>query len=143
MQYDDAFLFVQAIRTKFWLGMLAAVDAALIAAARWPPAHQRPARFRPGSDAEFMRFLISTREYLLSEGRLRPAGMDDDHFILLKPICEHLVSQGRFPHNRLQLFDGVNAWNVGAREGLPAGNPKSGPSGMQRKDRDRGSGRGA
>jgi hypothetical protein len=127
----DAFLFVQAIRSKFWLGMLAAVDSALIAAARWPAAYKR----HPGSDAEFMRFLMATREYLLSEGRLRPAGMDDEHFVMLKPICEHLVSQGRFAHSRLQLFDGLSAWNVGSRaHDLPAPNQSATPAGAYRKD---------
>lgn len=130
MQYD-AFLFVEQIRKKFWLGMLAAVDAALIAAARWPAAYKR----HPGSDAEFMRFLMATREYLLGEGRVRPAGMDDEDFFLLKPICEHLVSQGRFPPTRLQLFAGLSAWNIGHRaQDLPAPNQVGAPAAAQRKD---------
>jgi len=112
--HNEAFFFVQAIQKKFWLGMLAAIDAALISAAR-----------RPGADAEFMRFLIATREYLLSEGRLRPDNMLDDDFVLLKPLCEHLVSQGRFPHSRLQLFSGLDPWYVGVLpESLQAGTPE-------------------
>jgi len=119
--HNEAFLFVHTIQKKFWLGMLAAIDAALISAARRPP----------GTDAEFMRFLIATREYLLSEGRERPEGMPDDAFVLLKPLCEHLVSQGRFPHSRLQLFSGLDPWYVGVLpESLHTGAPSERKDGV-------------
>lgn len=131
--HHDEFVFVQSIQNKFWLGMLASVDAALIATARGstgergPAGERRTAPVRPGSDAEFMRFLIAVREYLLSEGRTRPASLDDAHFALLKPLCEQLVSQGRFPHDRLQLFSGVGA--------LPNG-PEPRPSGPAQRRSD-------
>lgn len=111
MHYD-AFLFVQTIRTRFWLGMLAAVDAALLAAERWPATRRRHGPVQQGTDAEFTRFLADTRDYLVSEGRMRPKDMADDQFLLLKPLCESLVQQGRFPHARLDLFVGLDLWNV-------------------------------
>lgn len=122
MHYD-AFLFVQDIRKKFWLGMLASVDAALIAAARGQVG-KGPRAVHPEAAAEFTRFLLGAREYLLSEGRVRP-NLDDEQFALLRPLCEHLVSQGRFPHDRLQLFAGLERWSMvptaGGAEAAPSG----------------------
>ena len=109
--HHDAYRFVQSIRERFWLGMLSAIDAALIAEARRPAEGRGQ---RPGSDAEFMRFLMAAREYLLGEGRARPGRMDDEEFSLLRPLCEQLVQQGRFPPARLELFAALNSWHVGA-----------------------------
>lgn len=111
--HHDAYRFVETIREKFWLGMLSAIDAALVAAARRPAGDDRSGP-RPGSDAEFMRFLIASREYLLSEGRIRPAPMHDDEFRMLKPLCEHLIRQGRFAPARLELFAGLDRWPIAA-----------------------------
>ena len=121
MHYD-AYRFVQSIREKYWLGMLSAIDAALIAAAR-RPAEGRG--HRPGSDAEFMRFLMEAREYLLSEGRTRPAAMHDEEFGLLRPLCEQLVRQGRFPPARLELFEGLDRWHIGSGQELPQNDAES------------------
>jgi hypothetical protein len=120
----DAFLFIQGIQTKFWLGMLAAVDSMLISVARGPASHQRAEPFHPGADAEFMRFLMSTREYLLGDGRLRPAGLDDLHFLLLKPLCERLVAQGRFAPERLALFAIPAPWAQAAEALQPERKPR-------------------
>lgn len=114
--HDDAYRFVQDIREKFWLGMLSAIDAALVATARRPTGEDRTGP-RPGTDAEFMRFLIDTREYLMSDGRIRPASMHHDEFRLLKPLCEHLVRQGRFAPARLELFAGLDPWPVAVPQG--------------------------
>jgi hypothetical protein len=110
----DAFVFIESIRNRFWLGMLAAIDTALLSAARWPTARKRPGPFHPGSDTEFMRFLMATRRYLLSEGRLRPEGLEQDQFDLLKPLCEHLVQTGRFAPDTIKLFDQPGPWNAQA-----------------------------
>jgi hypothetical protein len=99
----DAYRFIEQIRARYWLGMLAAIDSALIHIARGP-AVQRRSSARAGDDVEFMRFLSAARSYLLAEGRLRPAGMSDDQFLLLKPLCDHLVQTGRFATATLGLF---------------------------------------
>jgi hypothetical protein len=109
MQFD-AYQFVQQIRGRYWLGMLAAIDTALVSAARWPATSRRAGPVHPGSDAEFMRFLFAAREYLLSEGRVRPDNISDENFLLLKPMCQHLVESGRFPAERLKCFDSVDPW---------------------------------
>jgi hypothetical protein len=103
--HQDSFLFVQAIRTKYWLGMLAAVESALTASLRAPPIHKHPDPLQPGNSAEFRRFLVGARSWLLSEGRAVPDDLPRDQFMLLKPLCEHLVATGRFPNECLRLFD--------------------------------------
>jgi hypothetical protein len=129
MQYD-AYQFVQSIKTRYWLGMLSAIDSALVAAARWPTTYQtqQQGQLRPGTEAEFMRFLMAAREYLLSEGRLRPEQMSVEHFLMLKPLCEHLVRTGRFPYARLRAFEGLDQWKVG----MP---PEPTDTDRERKDR--------
>jgi hypothetical protein len=102
----DTIKFIQSIRSKYWLGMLAAMDAALIGAARGSGAPARPSH--PGSDVEFMRFLAAARTYLLGDGEQRPAGLDDEQFALLRPLCEGLVKQGRFAPSTLDLFAGLD-----------------------------------
>jgi hypothetical protein len=114
MHYD-AYRFVQSIREKYWLGMLSAIDAALIAEARRPADGSGQ---HPGNDADFMRFLMASREYLMSEGRTRPAAMHDEEFSLLQPLCEHLVQQGRFAPERLALFAGLDPWHVATGQDL-------------------------
>lgn len=111
MNYD-AFLFVHAIRERPWLSMLAAVETALMSAERWPAVSRRAGMFHPGDDAAFRSFLHATRDYLLKEGRTRPDGLSQDQFLLLKPLCRHLVDAGRFPEESLRLFEGLDAWNV-------------------------------
>lgn len=108
MHYD-AYLFIHAIRNRYWLGMLAAVDAALSGAT----GARRDSASR-NVDAGFLRFLLGTRDYLMSEGRVRPDGMKDDEFLLLKPLCEHLVASGRFPLKRLDLFRDIDPWRLPA-----------------------------
>lgn len=98
---NDAFLFIRRLASRQWLGMLAAIDAELIALARLP---------LNKSDVEFMRFLIATRVYLLGEGHQRPAVMDDRQFLFLKPLCEHLVAKGRFAPACQELFAGLEPW---------------------------------
>jgi hypothetical protein len=100
----DAFVFIETIRKRHWLGMLNGVDAGLASLDRYPAVHKRPGMFHPGSDAEFRRFLLATRTYLLDDGLLRPEGLANDQFMLLKPLCEHLVKEGRFAPDRLKLF---------------------------------------
>jgi len=118
--HHDEFVFVQSIRKRFWLGMLASIDAALLAAARRPLGERRGASGQPGADVEFMGFLVAAREYLLGEGRRRPVKIDDERFLLLKPLCESLVEQGRFPHETLQLFTEIERWSAGSRPDAPA-----------------------
>src|SRR5689334_18598057 len=103
MHYD-AFLFIEAIRSKYWLGMLGAIDFALTTLERYPAAHNRPGPWQPGSDEGFRQFLLATRDYLLAEGRLRPEDITLEQFLLMKPLCEHLVEQGRFAPDCLALF---------------------------------------
>jgi hypothetical protein len=105
--HHDEYVFIESIRKKFWLGMLASIDTVLIATAKAGPR-------RGGSEAEFMRFLMAAREYLLAEGRARPPQLDEEHFQLLKPLCENLVAQGRFPHETLQLFGSTDHWGGGS-----------------------------
>lgn len=112
----DACRFVESIRAKYWLGMLSAIDAALVAVAR-RPADRRAVPFHPGSDTEFMRFLMAAREYLLSEGRERPKDTGDEEFRLLRLLCQGLVVQGRFPPERLELFARLDAWPQGTAPG--------------------------
>jgi hypothetical protein len=100
----DAFVFIESIRQRHWLVMLNGIDAALAALERYPAVHKRPGMFHPGSDAAFHAFLLATRTYLLDEGLLRPEGLANDQFMLLKPLCEHLVKEGRFAPDRLKLF---------------------------------------
>jgi hypothetical protein len=87
-----------------------AVEGALVTLAH--------ARARPRAEARDelrkVRFLVAVRDYLLSEGRVRPQAMDDPEFILLRPLCEHLVRTGRFPQKRLELFPAVSHWQFGA-----------------------------
>ena len=102
---DQAPRFVQEIRSRHWLGMLAAIDIELIEMARAPldPRADLDADFR------FMKFLIGAREGLLADGRRRPEGLSDEQFALLRPLCEHLVTQGRFARDSLQSFEGLVA----------------------------------
>jgi hypothetical protein len=120
--HHDEYVFIESIRKKFWLGMLASIDTVLIATARAGPR-------RGGAEAEFMRFLMAAREYLLAEGRVRPPQLDDEHFQMLKPLCENLVAQGRFPHEALQLFGTADQWSGGSppREDVDrrAGRPRT------------------
>ena len=102
MHDNEAYLFIQSLKSKYWLGMLAAIDAELIARARLPA-------YR-GGDVEFMRFLIAARAYLIGDGKQRPGGMEDRQFLFLKPLCERLVAQGRFSPECETLFDGLHPW---------------------------------
>lgn len=95
-------LYLRSLATRPWLGMLSALDAELVSNARLP-AHE--------ADVEFMRFLVATRVYLLGEGLRRPPVLDDAQFLQLKPLCEALVSQGRFSAECLKLFDGLQPWH--------------------------------
>ena len=113
MHYE-ALKFVEAIREKYWLGMLAAIDAALINAARGQPKRRNDPIY-PGGDVEFMRFLIAARVYLLGEGESRPAGLEDVQFLMLRPLCEHLVKQGRFAEKTLRLFANIQPWAAAYR----------------------------
>jgi len=99
---NEAYLFIQSLKSKHWLGMLAAIDAQLLALARLP--------VNRGGDVEFMRFLIATRAYLIGDGKQRPAGMDDRQFLFLKPLCQQLVARGRFSPDCEALFDGLHPW---------------------------------
>lgn len=99
---NEAYLFIRSLKPKYWLGMLAAIDAELLALARLPA--------NRGGDVEFMRFLIATRAYLLGNGKQRPGGMDDRQFLFLKPLCAHLVARGRFSPDCEALFDGLEPW---------------------------------
>jgi hypothetical protein len=108
MRYD-AYLFVEEIKTRHWLEMLQAVDAAL-------GAFQRDTQNAPGEDdVKFMDFLAATQRYLLSDGRERPDGIDNAALLLLKPLCESLVAKGRFPRERLDLFSDLDAWALSSR----------------------------
>jgi hypothetical protein len=104
--HDDARRFIQGICYRHLAGMLAALDSALVRAAASPPSGEARGPVHEGTIFGFMRFLMATRDYLLSEGRLRPKGMDDEEFGLLRPLCEQLVSTGRFPPQRLAIFGG-------------------------------------
>lgn len=108
MRYD-AYLFVEGIRNKHWLDMLQAIDAALGAARR--ETHIA----RTEDDMKFMDFLAAMQRYLLSEGRERPAGIDNVMLLLLKPLCESLVARGRFPRERLELFSDLDAWAASSK----------------------------
>ena len=99
---NEAYLFIRSLKSKYWLGMLAAIDAELLALARLPA--------NRGGDVEFMRFLIAARAYLIGDGKQRPGGMDDRQFLFLKPLCERLVAQGRFSPDCEALFDGLQPW---------------------------------
>ena len=100
--HTDAFVFVRAIQTRHWLAMLAATDAAVGQVQR--KAAERESASRHGERLELLHFLVATRTYLLSDGRLRPEGLDDIQFLLLRPLCEQLVAQGRFAYDCLALF---------------------------------------
>ena len=101
---QDVFRFVDSIRTRAWLGMVHAIDSALIEATR--RSDQLGAQLRDAEHIEFMRFLVAARAYLMGEGLERPAALEDAHFLQLKPLCESLVLRGRFAESCLRLFDG-------------------------------------
>lgn len=103
MRYD-AHLFIEQIKTKHWLEMLHAIDAAL------GIAHRESHNASTGYDAAFMVFLTAAQRYLLSDGRERPAGIDNATLLLLKPLCEQLVAKGRFTGANLELFSDLDAW---------------------------------
>lgn len=108
MRYD-AYLFIEGIKTRHWLDMLQAIDAAMAEA-------ERQARGRPSEEElKFMDFLAATQRYLLSEGRERPAGMDNASLLLLKPLCQNLVASGRFGRECLDLFSDLDAWTFASR----------------------------
>jgi hypothetical protein len=109
----DSYVFVEQIKSRHWLQMLAAVDRALDTVRRYPAVHKRPGLFHPGDDAKYLAFLLATREYLLADGRLRPLGIDNSMLLLLKPLCEGLVAKGRFPPERLDLFSELDISQVG------------------------------
>jgi hypothetical protein len=107
MRYD-AYLFVEEIRNKHWLDMLQAVAAALSEA-------QRETQSAAEDDMKFIDFLGGLQQYLLSEGRERPEGIDNATLLLLKPLCEHLVATGRFARECLDLFADLDAWAMSSR----------------------------
>ena len=106
MRYD-AYLLVESIKSKHWLEMLQALDAAL--------AERRHASPVADDDRKFVEFIVATRRYLLSEGRSRPEGIDNSMLLLLKPLCESLVAEGRFARDCLDLFRDLDVWNVPSR----------------------------
>jgi hypothetical protein len=114
----DSYVFVEQIKSRHWLQMLAAVDLALSTVRRYPAVHKRPGPFHPGDDSKYLAFLLATREYLLAEGRLRPLGIDNSMLLLLKPLCEALVAKGRFPPESLDLFSDLDMSKVGALQDL-------------------------
>lgn len=103
MHYD-AYLFIERIKTKHWLEMLQALDAALH---EWR--HAKPAAVTE-DEQTFVNFLTATRSYLLSEGNRRPDGLDNSMLLLLKPLCETLVADGRFAPECLEVFADLDAW---------------------------------
>ena len=109
----EQFLYLRSLATRTWLGMLSSLDAELMSQARLP-AH--------AGDIEFMRFLVATRVYLLGEGLRRPPVLDDAQFLQLKPLCEALVSQGRFSVDCLNLFDGLEPWHPPKSQAARVGN---------------------
>ena len=102
--YYDAMVFVETIRRRPWPEMLHALEAQLLMLDRDALNYRRPGPLRPGREAEFRRFLIAAREYLLAEGQRRPEGLDCDELKLLQPLCEYLIEEGRFAPERLELF---------------------------------------
>lgn len=107
MRYD-AYLFIEQIKSKHWLEMLQAIDAALSAGRATGTAPD-------ADDLKFMGFLAATQRYLLSDGRERPQGLDNAALLLLKPLCESLVAKGRFPRDCLDLFSDLDAWALSSR----------------------------
>ena len=103
MRYD-AYLLVESIKSKHWLEMLQALDAAL--------AERRHASSVADDDRKFFDFIVATRRYLLSEGRSRPEGIDNSMLLLLKPLCESLVAEGRFARDCLDLFADLDVWQA-------------------------------
>ena len=107
MRYD-AYLFIEEIKSKHWLEMLQAIDAALSAG--------RATGTVPDADhLKLMDFLAATQRYLLSDGRERPENLDNAALLLLKPLCESLVAKGRFPRDCLDLFSDLDAWALSSR----------------------------
>ena len=103
MRYD-AYLFIEGIKTKHWLEMLQALDAALH---EWR--HAKPGAVTE-DEQKFVTFLAATRRYLLGEGSQRPEGLDNSLLLLLKPLCEMLVASGRFAPESLEVFSELDAW---------------------------------
>jgi hypothetical protein len=107
---QELFRFIESIKDKHWLSMLQGIDAVLLRLSRAPiPGSPHYSRLVL-SDTEFMFFLIAARKYLLADGRARPDAMADSDFMLLRPLCEHLVQIGRFPPERLECFDSAPHW---------------------------------
>ncbi|HUR39576.1 MAG TPA: hypothetical protein VM240_00240 [Verrucomicrobiae bacterium] len=103
MNYEG-FLLVEKLKSRSWPAMCQYVDATLAAMDRWPSAFEWDGMFHPGTMAGFRQFVLCTRTYLAGEGKKRPAGMPLADFLLLKPLCEYLIREGRFPADRLDVF---------------------------------------